>query len=118
MKPSKTPKNDMTRQIGQAIARRRQACKLTQEDVAEKLNMRNEAVSRMERGLVTLTVERLIELAELFDCQVTELLAETSTRPTDRAQHLNRLLNKLNETDQIVVVEILEKLVNHMSDKS
>lgn len=35
--------------VGRAIARQRIRCRLTQEDVAERLGIGNEAVSRIER---------------------------------------------------------------------
>jgi DNA-binding XRE family transcriptional regulator len=54
--------------VGKAIAARRQDAGLTQEQVAEQLKIGNEAVSRMERGLVMPTVARLLELADLFNC--------------------------------------------------
>ncbi|WP_163571098.1 helix-turn-helix domain-containing protein, partial [Klebsiella pneumoniae] len=52
--------------VGRAIARNRIASNLTQEQVAERLGIGNEAVSRMERGVVMPTVARLAELADIF----------------------------------------------------
>ncbi len=108
--------NDKAKSIGFTIAKHRQARKLTQEYVAEKLNIGYEAVSRMERGIVIPTVERLIQLAEIFECQVSDLLTESSSRPTDQALHINNLLSKLNETDRILVVELVEKFVNRLAE--
>lgn len=45
--------------IGQCIAKRRLAANLTQDQVAEKLGIGYEAVSRMERGKSIPTVIRL-----------------------------------------------------------
>ena len=70
----------LARSIGQAIAHRRSLAELTQEEVAEKLGLGNEAVSRLERGKATLSVVRLMELAELFGCEAADLLTETSVR--------------------------------------
>lgn len=53
-------------QIGQAIAKYRQASGLTQAQLAEILDMSNDAISRMERGKTTPTVLRLVELSEIF----------------------------------------------------
>jgi transcriptional regulator with XRE-family HTH domain len=44
--------------------------------VAEHLSIGLEAVSRMERGLVVPTIVRLAELAQLFDCDIAELLLQ------------------------------------------
>jgi len=103
--------------IGKAIAQQRVACGLTQEDMAEKLNIGLEAVSRLERGLVSPNVDRLFELAEIFNCPVTELIVRESTRTADQTQRLTALLDKLTEPDRGMVVEILERLVGRLAEK-
>ena len=72
---------ELARFVGKAIASRRMAAGLTQEEVAEALKIGNEAVSRMERGTVMPTVGRLVALAEIFSCGVNDLLLEASPRP-------------------------------------
>ncbi len=96
--------------VGRAIAKRRVARELTQERVAERLGIGVEAMSRIERGVVLPTVVRLSELAEIFECNVADLVTETSSRATDQASHLARLLSKLNSADRTMVVEIVETL--------
>ncbi|WP_256357510.1 helix-turn-helix domain-containing protein [Halomonas sp. 18071143] len=64
--------------IGRAIAKQRVRCQLTQEEVAERLGVGNEAVSRIERGRVIPNIVRLLELAEIFNCEAAELLGEAS----------------------------------------
>lgn len=103
--------------IGRTIAKRRQQSNLTQEQVAEQLGIGYEAVSRMERGIVIPTVERLIELAEVFNCQAAEFLSEASLRPTDQANHLSQLLSELNDSDRQMVIGILETLVERLKVK-
>jgi len=96
--------------IGKAIARHREASKLTQEEVAEKLRIGNEAVSRMERGVVMPTVARLAQLAEIFGCPTADLLAEVSTTSRDRIGVLNEKLEGLSEADRLLVLDVVEKL--------
>lgn len=100
----------LSRTVGKAIARHRQERQLTQAEVAEKLGIGNEAVSRIERGIVIPTVARLVELATIFDCDVSELLTETSNRTTDQAQYLYRLLAPLDGADRELVVRLVEQL--------
>ncbi|MBO1111834.1 helix-turn-helix domain-containing protein [Bordetella petrii] len=96
--------------VGKAIAKRRVACELTQEQVAERLGIGVEAVSRIERGVALPTVVRLSELAEIFKCNIAELVTETSSRAADQAVHLTGLLSKLGSADRALVVEIVETL--------
>lgn len=96
--------------VGRAIAKRRMACDLTQEQVAERLKIGVEAVSRIERGVVLPTVVRLGEFAEIFQCDVADLVTETSSRPTDQARHIERLLSRLAHEDRTMILEIVERL--------
>ncbi|MGS0735065.1 MULTISPECIES: helix-turn-helix transcriptional regulator [unclassified Pseudomonas] len=52
--------------VGRAIAKQRIRSGLTQEEVAERLGVGNEAVSRIERGVVIPNIGRLLEFAALF----------------------------------------------------
>ncbi|WP_447778061.1 helix-turn-helix domain-containing protein [Variovorax boronicumulans] len=100
--------------VGRAIAKRRVASELTQERVAERLGIGVEAMSRIERGVALPTVLRLSELAEIFECNIAELLTETSSRATDQASHLARLLSKLGSADRTMVVDIVETLADRL----
>jgi transcriptional regulator with XRE-family HTH domain len=96
--------------VGRAIARNRIKANLTQEQVAEQLGIGNEAVSRMERGLVMPNVARLMELADVFNCDIADLLTEVSSRPSDQAKHLTRLITRISSKDREMIVEIVERL--------
>lgn len=109
--------DQLVKTVGKAIARHRQACNLTQEEVAELLGIGNEAVSRMERGLVMPTVARLVELAQVFQCDAADLLTEVSTRPADQAQYLEKLLSRLTSPDRAMVVSMVETLTGRLSPR-
>lgn len=47
---------------------------MTQEDVAEKLNIARSTVAMWEKGEVRPRADTLLELAKLFDCTIEELL--------------------------------------------
>lgn len=103
--------------IGRAIAKHRVASGFTQEQVAEALGIGNEAVSRMERGLVMPTVARLVELADLFECNAADLLTEVSSRTSDQAKYVAQLLAKLGGNDRAMVVEIVERLAGRLAKR-
>jgi transcriptional regulator with XRE-family HTH domain len=105
-----TEMDQLTGRVGRAIARNRVAAGLTQEQVAEQLGIGNEAVSRIERGLVMPNVARLMELADIFDCDISDLLTEASNRSSDQAKHLARLLSGVASRDREMIVEIVERL--------
>jgi transcriptional regulator with XRE-family HTH domain len=101
--------------VGRAIARQRMRCGLTQEDVAERLGVGNEAVSRIERGVVMPNVARLVELAAIFGCETAELLTEASLNPNDQASRVARLLAALDSEDRRLIVELVGRLAERMS---
>lgn len=107
--------SELGKSVGLAIARQRQRCGLTQEAVAEQLNIGMEAVSRMERGLVVPTVIRLAELAQIFDCELTDLLRETSTRPLEQGIILARQLAQLSAEDRSLLLETMARLVERLA---
>ncbi|BBS18085.1 helix-turn-helix domain-containing protein [Aeromonas veronii] len=105
----------LAKTVGRAIARQRQQAGLTQEQVAEHLDIGMEAVSRMERGIVVPTVVRLAELAQLFDCELADFLRETSNRPTEQGIVLSQQLARLDDADRTLLLETLERLVERLA---
>lgn len=102
---------ELGRNIGKAIAKYRQTAGLTQAQVAEILDISNDAVSRMERGGIMPTVARLIKLAEIFHCDVTDLLTESSPLPNDQAKRFALLLKDLDEDERMELMAIVERMV-------
>lgn len=100
--------------IGKAIAKYRKQANLSQEQLAEALGIGYEAVSRMERGVVIPTVDRLIEIAEVVDCPVTEFLSQSSPRPTDEVVHLYQLLSSLSSENKQWLMEQIELWVSKL----
>ncbi|RQS04943.1 helix-turn-helix domain-containing protein [Burkholderia thailandensis] len=111
----KSGTEDLAVAVGRAIAKQRIASGLTQEKVAEQLGIGLEAVSRMERGAVIPTVVRLFELADIFACDAADLLTEASSRSSDQASHLNRLLSRLSTGDRTMLLEVFERLSSRLT---
>lgn len=105
----------LAKAVGRAIARQRQQADLTQEQVAEHLNIGMEAVSRMERGIVVPTVVRLAELAQLFGCELADFLRETSNRPTEQGILLGQKLARLDSADRGLLIETFDRLVERLA---
>ena len=117
MKQMPSKNYQLSKQVGLTIAKYRQQSGLTQNEVAEKLNIGYEAVSRMERGIVMPTVERLVELAEIFDCEAADLLTQSSNRVEDQSAQIKSLLSDLGEQDRLLLLDIITKLVNRFKMK-
>ncbi|PYG78479.1 MULTISPECIES: helix-turn-helix domain-containing protein [unclassified Pseudomonas] len=110
--PAKKPNS---RHIGRQLAKFRNACKLTQEEVGERLQISGEAVSRMERGQVDLSVTKLLQLADIYQCSADELLLVASSRPRDQGLVIAEMLQDLSEADRLFAVDSLRQLATHLA---
>lgn len=104
--------------IGQSIARARQHADLTQEAVAERLGIGPEAISRLERGVGSVTAERLVVLAEMFGCRSDQLLLAASQRPEDQAGAVWSMLEGLSADDRDFILSHVDQLVAHLRRKA
>lgn len=77
------------RRIGRVIARERTAKELTQERLAVQLRVEQEAISRFERGTTLPPLQRLIQLADVFDLPLEVLLRGTPNRAADKAADIS-----------------------------
>ncbi|MDD6070580.1 MAG: helix-turn-helix transcriptional regulator [Clostridiales bacterium] len=59
---------EQNKEIGLRIADLRRAHKMTQENLAEKLDVSTKHISHVERGCASLSLNALIETCRIFDC--------------------------------------------------
>jgi len=67
---------------------------LTQNELAQKLNYSDNAVSRWERGEVTPSIETLAHISEIFNVPLSSLIEKNATKIADdyeKKQAINRL---------------------------
>lgn len=106
---------DLNVAIGRAVAKHRTKSGLTQEQLGQELGLHDEAISRLERGVVMPTLPRLVKLAEVFECDVADLMTEGSSRSSDQAKHLRQLLGDLSSDDRKMVIELVERLAGRLT---
>lgn len=118
---TKSAKQEINQKIGQSIAKHLRVIGMTQAELAERLDLSLDTVSRLERGNIGLSVVRLFdlfELAETFSCETTDLLDEASPRPRDMARQLEELLTRVDDTDCLKLLAIVEQMVRMLRAKS
>ena len=59
-------------------------CKLTQQQLADLMDVTRQAVTRWESGTVEPSTENLISLAQIFDCSVDELICNDLVAPKEK----------------------------------
>ena len=67
--------------IGSEIAEKRRFLGLSQEELANKLNVARQTVSAWERDIFIPDSSLLIKMGELFQCSIDELVNPTRPRP-------------------------------------
>lgn len=86
-----TPKHDMSNKlnakikaIAAVIRKKREERNYTQEYLAYKLNISQNAYSKIELGYTKITVERLFQIAEVLETNAAELLDAGLKDPDNR----------------------------------
>lgn len=64
--------------VGQKIKKIREEKKITQEQLAERLNMSQQSYSNLERGETSINLHKLIEIAEQLDTQPENLIQQAA----------------------------------------
>lgn len=83
--------------IGKFISERRKAKKLTQEQLAEKLGVSTNAVSKWERGLCLMDMSLLKPLSEILGVSLNEILSGEKIDSKDVEQKSEENIIKLTE---------------------
>ena len=83
--------------IGKFIAESRKGKKLTQEELAEKLGITKNAVSKWERGLCLLDMSLLKPLSDILDVSINEILAGEKIETKDIEKKSEENIIKLTE---------------------
>ena len=97
---------------GEAIRRIRKECRITQEELAEKVGLTSNTVSRIERGLLVPALPTLIALCNALNTGADSVLAAYITADTPiRWSQLAEKLNGLDAEKQDKIETILDCLL-------
>ena len=89
--PLRLERAEQAKTLGETLKRRRTACKMTQEFVAEALGVSRQAVSKWENGTSDPITSNLIALAKLYGISAEELLKNVehsagTTKPNESSE--------------------------------
>jgi transcriptional regulator with XRE-family HTH domain len=105
------------KRIGDALARARLERRMTQDEVAEKLGVNPETISRFERGHTAPPLLRLFELASLYGVAPESLIAGGGGRSHHPARDIASLLDNLAPNDLEFVRQWVSAMCVHLSSK-
>jgi len=106
--------SSLTRRLGCNIAVRRKALRLTQEQLAQRLEVEPETISRMERGMTAPSLKTLEKLGEILAVRMADLLDERPPAPPDGVSAIAAWIVMLSEEDKAFVMDNLRRLCAHL----
>lgn len=101
---------ELAKYIGNQIEALRKKRGLTQQGLADKLNVSRQAVSRYEKGLRKANQDTLFELSNILNCSIDDFFPSKNNneQPQTMAAHLNGELH--NEEDIKYIMGLIERL--------
>lgn len=103
--------------LGRNIASRRKALGLTQADLAERLGVDTETLSRFERGKHAPSLMTLERLATGLLTTCADLLDESMTTVTSEAQEIEAMMGGLAQNDVEFVRRTIKALRDHLASR-
>ena len=107
-------RQQLGRRLGRQIAERRKGLGWTQDQLAERLGVDTETISRFERGVTVPALLTIDKLAGILKTSVADLLSEVSVCPTDQAIRISAWLESLPPEDGEFVIAQVKALCDHM----
>lgn len=105
--------------LGARIRQERIKQNLTQEQLAEKLNVSTTYIGYIERGERTLTLAKLVDLANLLGVSVDFLLTDSiPSSPSSKEKLWLQLLCSASEEEQELILEMAKLIVRHNIQKN
>jgi transcriptional regulator with XRE-family HTH domain len=103
--------SEIVKQLGTSIAVRRQYVGLTQEQLAIRLDITTDAMSRIEKGRFAPKLSRLPGIATALGCSVADLFRSLDRKALDRATTIADILQPLPGEAQEALVELMVQAV-------
>lgn len=107
-------RRQLGRRLGKRIADRRKALAWTQDQLAKRVGVDAETISRFERGVTVPSLITLDQIAKALKSRTADLLSASSTEPTDQAIRISAWLEGITPRDREFVVEHVKRLCDQL----
>ncbi len=118
MARTKRTNKELATQIGLAIRAQRKIADMTQEALAEAVELQSETISRFENGQRTPSIEKLAHIADVLRVPITVFFehaneADTSSHTDRYAQKISAALDKLPDEGKDFVLVVAQDYVRY-----
>lgn len=95
--------------INEVIFKRRKELKMTQKDLADKLNVTDKTVSRWENGTTLPDVEMLKTIAEVLELDIMEFYKDVNTKEINHSEKYD--LSIISKYKTIMIINVVSLIV-------
>ena len=106
--------HDLVKTVGKNIAEQRRKIGMSQKDLAARLEITNNAMIRMEKGIIAPKMSRLSDIAENLECSVSFLFRTDDVTLDERAVMMREMLQGLSPEAQDAILEIVASATRFM----
>lgn len=104
--------------LGERIRNERIKLHLTQEKLAEAVNISTAYVGQIERGERSLTLDKLISIAKHLNVTVDYLLSDYLTAPDDKLSDIwQQITANKSSDDKAFIIDMLKVLCQHIGKR-
>lgn len=104
--------------LGSRIKNKRLEKNLTQEQLAEKVDLSAVYIGQIERGERKMTIQTLVKLANVLETSIEELLSDsTEGNLNAKLKELLEIAKKLDVSDLNKVINIIKAMYNELNPK-
>jgi transcriptional regulator with XRE-family HTH domain len=118
MAKHKQPNSRLPSLLGRQVYALRTQRGWTQGELAERVRVEPETISRLERGAAVPSLLKLEELAWQLDISLAGLVGPASTLVQDQAQVIANWIAELGENDRHFVMEATRNLCRHLKSRT
>jgi transcriptional regulator with XRE-family HTH domain len=91
---------------------------LTQDQLAERLQVERETVSRFERGVTDPSMTKVLEICEILEVPVASLITRISANVSDYRVRIEAALQVCVPADRELLCETLERLAERLGKQA
>ena len=98
-------------EIGQRIRKYRKACKLSQEELAEKVGISTTHMSHIETGNTKLSLSVFVDIANALSVQTDELLYdEPRSSKSDMKEKIDEVLDACTVKEAYILLDVMKSV--------
>ena len=110
---NRKPAEAIYKEIGKNIADLRKDLKITQQELADKIESTRQTITLYETGVRRIPLVSLIEISKVLHVELSELIPAEKSRkpgPVSKVRKSFEKINELKASDQKIIIDLLDSL--------